>query len=248
MVKANRTADALGRILPNVGGAKQNKRRLLATVVNNQLLYAAPIWAGALAFANNVEALERPQTKIALRCIMAYRTVSTAAALVVNGMIPAHLAALEIQKRFLYKKQSKIFEEAVERKIKIEKWQKEWTESKKGRWTARLIANIKPWMSRKFGDCDFHLTQMLTGHGCFGKYLERFKRRQSPECVDCGAEEDDAEHTLFVCDRWWQTRREVSVTLGADLEPDTIVSKMLESRENWALVKRYVKKVLSTKE
>jgi len=33
-----------------------------------------------------------------------------------------------------------------------------------------------------------------------------------------------------------------------DLEPDTIVSKMLERRENWTLVKRYVKKVLSTKE
>lgn len=99
VVKANKTVDALGRRLPNVGGAKQNKRKLLATVVNNQLLYAAPIWAGALTLANNVEALEGPQRKIALRCIMAYRTVSTAAALVVSGMIPAHLAALESQKR-----------------------------------------------------------------------------------------------------------------------------------------------------
>lgn len=44
-----------------------------------------------LAFSNNVEALERPQRKIALRYIMAYRNVSTAAALVVSGMIPDHL-------------------------------------------------------------------------------------------------------------------------------------------------------------
>jgi len=43
VVKVNATADALGRILPNVGGARQKKRRLLATVVNNQLQYAAPI-------------------------------------------------------------------------------------------------------------------------------------------------------------------------------------------------------------
>lgn len=60
VVKANKTADALGRILPNVRGVKQQKRKLLATVVNNQLLYVAPIWAGALAFANNVETLEGP--------------------------------------------------------------------------------------------------------------------------------------------------------------------------------------------
>lgn len=38
------------------------------------------------------------------------------------------------------------------------------------------------------------------------------------------------------------------MALGADLEPDTVVSKMLESRDNWTLVKRYVNKVLATKE
>lgn len=75
---------------------------------------------------------------------MAYRTVSTAAALVISGMIPAHLAALESQIRFGYKKQATIFEEAVVRTTTINKWQKEWTESKKGRWSARLIGNIKP--------------------------------------------------------------------------------------------------------
>jgi hypothetical protein len=47
--KAGATADGLARILPNVGGARQGKRKLLATVVIDQLLYAAPIWAGTLA-------------------------------------------------------------------------------------------------------------------------------------------------------------------------------------------------------
>jgi len=78
-----------------------------------------PIWAGALAFINIVEALERLQRKIALRCIMAYRTVSTAAALFVSGIIPAHLAAWESQRRFTNKKQVIIFDETVEREITI---------------------------------------------------------------------------------------------------------------------------------
>lgn len=46
--KASLTADAFGRILPNVSGARKKKRKLLAMVVTNQLLYVAPIWNGAL--------------------------------------------------------------------------------------------------------------------------------------------------------------------------------------------------------
>jgi len=41
--KATNTAAALTRLMPNVGGPKQRKRQLLATVIENQLLYAAPI-------------------------------------------------------------------------------------------------------------------------------------------------------------------------------------------------------------
>lgn len=50
--KAGATADALSRIMPNVGRSGQRARKLLATVVNNQLLYAVPIWASALSFHN----------------------------------------------------------------------------------------------------------------------------------------------------------------------------------------------------
>lgn len=246
--KAGSTAAALGRILPNIGGASQRKRRLLATVVTNQLLYASPIWAGALVFKNNVETLEGPQRKVALRCVRAYRTVSTAAALVVSGLIPAHLLAEEQQKRYRHRCEGIVYDESEERNATICKWQEEWRKSDKGKWTRRLIPEIKNWLQRKFGNCDFHLTQMLTGHGCFGQYLTKYKKRQNPECVDCGAVDDTAEHTLFVCDRWWRTRRELEVILETEMVPDTIVGKMLESREKWEAVKRFVEKVLSTKE
>jgi len=214
----------------------------------NQLLYASPILAGTLSFKTNVETIEGPQRKIAIRCVRAYRTVSTAAALVVSGMIPAHLLAMEQQKRYISRREGIEFNEEEERNATIRKWQEEWKNSDKGKWTVRLIPDIKQWLLRKHGNCDFHLTQMLTGHGCFGQYLTKYKKRQSPECVDCGSAEDNAEHTLFACDRWWRSRRELEVILEVDMEPDTIVGKMLECHETWDAVKRSVEKVLSRKE
>lgn len=87
VVKAGRTASALERILPNVRGARQEKRKIIATTVQNQLLYGAPIWADALQFENNVKMILGPQRKIALRIAMAYRTVSTSAVMVVAGIL-----------------------------------------------------------------------------------------------------------------------------------------------------------------
>lgn len=42
--KAMKTAQALARILPNIGGSSTAKRQLLSSVVHSQLLYAAPTW------------------------------------------------------------------------------------------------------------------------------------------------------------------------------------------------------------
>jgi hypothetical protein len=84
---------------------------------------------------------------------------------------------------------------------------------------------------RKFDEVDFHILQMLTGHGCFGQYLYRFRKINDSRCADCGANSDDAEHTLFQCDRWWRQRRELEVTLGSQMDPETIVGCMLQTKE-----------------
>jgi hypothetical protein len=72
---------ALAKLMPNIKGPGQWKRRLLATVVESQLLYAAPVWADTVsASSRTVRLLLRPQRVIALRVIRAYRTVSDEAA------------------------------------------------------------------------------------------------------------------------------------------------------------------------
>lgn len=42
--KATKTVSSLSRLIPNVGDPMQKKRQLLMSVIQNQLLYAAPIW------------------------------------------------------------------------------------------------------------------------------------------------------------------------------------------------------------
>ena len=123
--KAGATAESLRKILPNVGGARQWKRKVLAMAVQSKLLYAAPVWADALEFECNVKTLVRPQRRIALRVAKAYRTVSANAILVVAGMVPAHLKAQEQQFKFYSNfllKEGIVVEERNLRDMTFRKW------------------------------------------------------------------------------------------------------------------------------
>ncbi|PZC86876.1 hypothetical protein B5X24_HaOG201735 [Helicoverpa armigera] len=45
---------------------------------------------------------------------------------------------------------------------------------------------LKEWLEGRHGALSFRLTQVLTGHGCFGKFLCRIGREPTPECHHCG--------------------------------------------------------------
>lgn len=55
-------------------------------------------------------------------------------------------------------------------------------------------------------DCkvDFHLTEVLTGNGCFNYYLQKIEKIDEAICISCGHDndDDDVEHIIFRCDRW----------------------------------------------
>jgi len=157
----------------------------------------------ALVFRGKVETLERPQRAIALRVAMAYRTVSTAAVLVIAGLIPAHLLAWERMEMHIRRHEPDGRRVSTETRAAVtEKGQVEWTNEGSGRWTQRLIKDVNAWRSRKHGAVDFHLTQFLFNHGCFGQYLKRIGKIEASICVDCQDPMDDAEHVFFKCDRW----------------------------------------------
>lgn len=61
-----------------------------------------------------------------------------------------------------------------------------------------IVPRLEEWLSHKAGSMSFHITQVMTGHGCFGKFLYRINKRIDSSCDFCG-EEDDAKHTLRDC-------------------------------------------------
>jgi hypothetical protein len=174
--RADDVTTMLTRIMPNTGGEKSH-RRLLTSVTQSIMLYGAPVWAKHMG-CNGWTEIGKSNRKIGLRVIAAYRTVSKSAVDVLSGMPPPDLVAE-------YRSSMKTTEGKIEAENKmIQAWQSRWEQADNGRWTHRLIPNIKRWHKRTSGMVDYHLTQALTGHGCFSGYLHRFGKLPSP--MFCG--------------------------------------------------------------
>ncbi|KAF6212056.1 hypothetical protein GE061_012574 [Apolygus lucorum] len=59
-------------------------------------------------------------------------------------------------------------------------------------------------------------------------------------------EKDDMYHTFFQCPRWERMRSNLIDEVG-ELQPETIVNKMMETKENWDAINTYVIAVLKEK-
>ena len=55
-------------------------------------------------------------------------------------------------------------------------------------------------------------------------------------CCYCDFAADNTEHALFTCAKWGVAREALGQALDAELTPDTMVSLMLQSEENWRLI------------
>ena len=256
--KALQTAAQLGRLMPNMEGPSQWKRRILCSSAHSQMLYAAPIWADALAKNQTLRSkVLSVQRILAMRVTSAYRTIATSSVLVLAGTPPADLLALECRDRYAELKKYTAEERTpalkertrkAVRKTLEEGWQERWDSETTGRWTHVLIPNISSWMNRGHGQVNFYLTQALSGHGCFRAYLKRFKRSSQSSCHFCESEMDDAEHTLFHCHKWREPRECLQQELGRRLRPSNMVCMMLESQEKWRCISDFIVRVMKEKE
>ena len=97
-------------------------------------------------------------------------------------------------------------------------------------------------MARHHGQVTYRMTQVFTGHGCFGNYLARIGRLENPRCPLCDEENDDAEHVLFDCpamatERWKQAYKHGTNWTVDGLGPSMLLSKSADDGERW-LVRR----------
>lgn len=114
-----------------------------------------------------------------------------------------------------------------------------------GQMDQTLIPNIDSWLDRSFGEVDFYVTQFLTGHGCFGKYLFQVKKRETPNCPYCG-EVDSAEHTILFCVRWTQERSNSIARYGM-LDGTNIIELMLRGEREWCDIVAMIGDILRKK-
>ena len=127
----------------------------------------------------------------ALRVARAYRTVSDIALSVIAGLPPVDLLATARAIKYREGRHAEEGDVGQSRRHSQlsrgarEEWQRRWDLTEDGRWTDRVLPDIEEWISRKHGFVTFHLTQVLTGHGCFRSYLHRIGVYHSAQCPVC---------------------------------------------------------------
>lgn len=240
--KAGKAMTTIRSLMPNLGGPSEHSRRILVSIVHSMILYGASIWMHAMERENHRRVLISVQRSAAIRVVRAYRTTSTKALLVLARMPPIDMLA---RQRGQAEKERHI-QTQEEYLAMVDKWQNRW-EANDGtaNWTRRMIPDIRPWLSRKHGDIGYHMSQVLTGHGCFGAYLKRFGIKDTDECVCCGAT-DTVEHTFYECAYWQEVRRDAEQQVG-NLTPENTVEKMLENEENWKTISNLAKIIIEGK-
>ncbi|XP_063828916.1 uncharacterized protein LOC135078242 [Ostrinia nubilalis] len=121
------------------------------------------------------------------------------------------------------------------------------TRAKFGRRTLDAIGPVlDQWLVRPHGFLTFRLAQELTGHGCFGSYLHRIGRVESPLCHKCGAADDTVQHPRGL--HRLGGAAVLTAVVGRDLSLPSLVNAMLGSEGCWKAVASFCEEVILQKE
>ncbi|CAB0040499.1 unnamed protein product, partial [Trichogramma brassicae] len=240
--KAASVIGALAKIMPNSGGPRSSRRKLYAHVVDSILLYGAPVWSTAAQKRAYIRQAESAHRRACLRVIGGRPHVAYEATYVLAGIPP--LALFSDERARLYGRRR---EDAKDEKClaTLSKWQEAWDRSTKARWTHRLIPNIRVWIERRHGELNYHLTQLLTGHGFFKHYSRRYDYNQSAQCPVCPSSIENAEHVFYHCPRFSEERERLHSLLYEAMTPENTTRLMLASEPNWLAVASFAHSVVT---
>ncbi|XP_029679065.1 uncharacterized protein LOC115245099 [Formica exsecta] len=199
--------------------------------------------------------------KKAIRTISGYRTVSGKAAMLLSRIPSIYILAASrrrVYERIRDLRLSEEWSKEDESEIKLEEeilMRRQWDLHLRSpnlagtRTREAILPNFHDWLNRRHGSMAFHLTQLLTGHGCFGTYLYRINKVVSPTCEHCDEElEDSAEHTLRECGAWKAEREALQATIGCELSLGTVIGEMCSTKEAWTAMTHFAETVMLKKE
>ncbi|XP_070529841.1 uncharacterized protein [Cardiocondyla obscurior] len=178
-------------------------------------------------------------------------------------MIPADLLALEYSRTFrrlrAIRENRGVVIPAARSRVRLEhradtivQWSRRLHEETPWGW--RTIAAIQPVLAQWLdmwvlgGGPSFRVTQVLSGHGCFGRYLCQIGREVDESCHHCDALVDTAQHTLEVCPAWAVEREELVRMIGPDLTLPHVMESAVADLEGWRALSLFCDKVMAEKE
>ncbi|XP_076764834.1 uncharacterized protein LOC143431782 [Xylocopa sonorina] len=176
-ISLERMAANLGRPLSNLGDPDRRVRRLYAGIIRSMAMYKDPVWSDDLMVSNrSMQLLRNVWRRLNIRVIRGYRTVSYEVATALAGLPPLELLATA--DAYVYRQLRGCQNDSD---------------------LPELLREALRWVDRSHGRLTFRTTQVLTGHGCFGKYLCRIGREVTGICHHCDGLGDTAQHTPEWC-------------------------------------------------
>ena len=255
--KLERTAGALSRLLPNLHGPQENVRRLYLGVLRSMALYGAQVWAEALGRSKQLRRkVNRLHQRMCTRVVKGYRTIPGEASELLARSPPLDLTAKACAREYegrarrdgAFPGGNRLLR-AILKQRTLQEWRQRLETARHGR---RLIEATLPvfdgWMRRAHGATTYRMTQMLTGHGCFGKYLHRISKEETAACHHCPEEVDDADHTLLRCPAWEEDRRRLREAVGNQLDLPRIMAAMVRDRTAWDAMRAFCESTMTKKE
>lgn len=198
---------------------------------------------------------------MAIGVIKGYRTISYEAACLLAGSPPWDIEAQLYAARYQWYTELRLQGKhpgprqmekwlTLARQALLERWSIRLAHPRAGSWTIEAVRPfLKEWVEREHGSLTFRLVQVLSGHGCFGKYLHNIARREpTPACHHCDCIEDTAHHTLEDCPAWASERRVLVAAVGGDLSLPTVVNAMVGSEMSWRAMRSFCEDVIAQKE
>lgn len=258
--RLQKAAGGLSWLLPNDKGPGARCRQLYAGILKSMALYGAPIWEDAVRRKETLALLRRPQRAIAQRVARAYRTTAHSSVCALGATLPWELEARIQAAVYEWMAAEKERGErpapsecAVKRldarTAAVQEWQGNLAVEPHGRRVADAVGPVlEEWLERPHGVLTYRLVQVMTGHGCFGSYLHRIGREETPSCHHCGATEDTAQHTLEECTSFEDERRGLRAVVGEDLSLPSVVRAMLGGERAWRAMASFCENVVLQKE
>lgn len=113
-----------------------------------------------------------------------------------------------------------------------------------------VIPSLVKWMERCHGELNYYATQLLTGHGSFGRYLWRMGKRETAGCQLCPHEEDSVEHHLVDCPTWQEDRSRMrrAMELPRAFDLTRVISTMVDSETAWTAFVAFASSTMRVKE